>query len=278
MKSKSLPYLSCMKHTIKKGLVAVLLIAAGGFKAGAQQKIAEKDLFSAGYAAAFIGGLYDAWYPYKELHKHGNFGLGAPAMLDGELMMLNGKLYKTQATGKTSGIDEAGETPYAVVCFFHADKTYKPERRLDKAGLFKYLDSVLTNQNGIYAIHLSGKFSYVKTRAFPPVEGKPYLPLAQMLDRQHFFEFRNISGDLIGFKLPTFMEGPHISGYHFHFLSADKTSGGHIIDLTADDVTIEVETLTSYTMQLPQTDDFKKFDFKKDRKEEIKSVENGKKQ
>ena len=193
-------------------------------------------------------------------------------------MMLNGKLYKTQFTGKTSLINDKGETPYAVVCFFHAVKVYKPGKQLNKAELFKYLDSVLTNVNGIYAVHISGKFSYIKTRAFPPVDQKPYLPLAAMLDRQHFFEFKAIKGDLIGYKIPAFMEGPHISGYHFHFLSDDKTSGGHIIDLIADDITIEVDPLTGFTMELPQTADFNAFDFRKDRKEEIKSVENGKKQ
>jgi len=36
--------------------------------------------------------------------------------------------------------------------------------------------------------------------------------------------------------------------------------------------------LGSYTIDLPQTEALRNFDFKKDRKEEIKSVENGKKQ
>ncbi|MES2109580.1 MAG: acetolactate decarboxylase [Bacteroidota bacterium] len=264
-----------MKTSLK--LIAALLlsfiISLNGF---AQQK--NDDLYSAGYASAFIGGLYDAWYPYKNLHQHGNFGLGAPAKLDGELIMLNGKLYKTQYTGKTSPINDVDQTPYAVVCFFKPKQSFKPGRQLNKAALFKYMDSVLTNQNGIYAIHISGNFKYVKTRAFPPVEQKPYVALAAMLDRQHFFEFNAIKGDLVGYKLPAFMEGPHISGYHFHFLSDDKISGGHIIDVIADDITIEVDTLSSYTMELPQTADFNNFDFKKDRKEEIKSVENGKKQ
>jgi acetolactate decarboxylase len=269
-----------MTSAIKYLFLTVILSFGVNIAANAQQKNTKpcNNLFSAGYAAAFIGGLYDEWYPYSSLKQHGNFGLGAPAKLDGELLMLNGKIYKTQATGKTTLLNDAEETPYAVVCFFRAVKTYKPDRQLSKPELFKYLDNMLADQNGIYAIHISGNFKYVKTRAFPPVEQKPYLPLAAMLNRQHFFEFNTIKGDLVGYKLPVFMEGPHISGYHFHFLSADKTSGGHIIDLVADDITIEVDTLYSYTMELPQTADFNNFDFKKDRKEEIKSVENGKKQ
>ncbi|MCO5945909.1 acetolactate decarboxylase [Mucilaginibacter flavidus] len=267
-----------MKSLLKYFFVVILITP--GFKSVAQRKapVAGGNLYSAGYASAFISGLYDAWYPYKKLHQHGNFGLGAPAKLDGELMMLNGKLFKTEYTGKTVPIDDTGATPYAVVCFFYATKVFKPAGELNKAALFKFMDSVLVNQNGIYAIHVTGKFKYVKTRAFEPVQQKPYVPLAAMLNKQHFFEFRTIKGDMIGYKLPIYMDGAHITGYHFHFLSDDKTSGGHIIDVIGDDVTIEVDMLNSYTMELPPTADFKNFDFKKDRKEEIKSVENGKKQ
>jgi acetolactate decarboxylase len=192
--------------------------------------------------------------------------------------MLHGKLYQTQYTGKTTLMNDTGKTPYAVVCFFHAGKVFRPHKQLNKTALFHYLDSVLTSQNRIYAIHIIGSFTYVKTRAFPPVQQKPYLPLAAMLDRQHFFEFHTITGDLVGYRLPAFLEGAHISGYHFHFLSDSKDQGGHLIDAVADDIIIEVDALSSYTVDLPQTTDFKNFDFKKDRKEEIKSVENGKKQ
>jgi acetolactate decarboxylase len=236
------------------------------------------NLYSAGYASAFIGGLYDGYFPYHQLKAHGDFGLGAIDKMDGELTMLNGNIYQTQFTGKTRLVNDADKTPYAVVCFFHAAKVFSVNTILDKAGLYKYLDSLLSDQNGMYAIHIRGNFSYVKTRAFPPVAKKPYLPLADMLDKQHFFEFNNTDGDLVGYRLPSFMEGAHISGYHFHFLSDKKDAGGHIIDLKTKSITIEIDKLDSYTVDLPQNADFAHFDFKKDRKEEIKSVENGKKQ
>lgn len=257
-------------------LAAISLLSAPSI---AQQKIVPTDhnLFSAGYAAGFIGGLYDAWYPYKSLEQHGDFGLGAPACLDGEIVMSHGRIYQTRVTGKTTLMDDTGKTPYAIVCFFQKDTILKPGKPMSKEALYQYLDSVLSNKNGLYAIHITGSFRYVKTRAFPPVQ-KPYLPLAAMLDKQHFFEFRNINGELIGYKLPAFLEGAHISGSHFHFLSDNKEAGGHLIDVITDNIAIEVETLNSYTMNIPQTNEFRNFDFKKDRKDEIKSVENGKKQ
>jgi acetolactate decarboxylase len=271
--------MSRVKINIKYFCIISLLLCNLSVTAIAQQKPAKADhnLFSAGFAAGFIGGLYDAWYPYKNLKLYGDFGLGAPAQLDGELIMLHGKIYQTRSTGKTSLVADTGKTPYAVVCFFHTDTVLTPGKSMNKEALYQYLDSVLNNRNGMYAIHVMGNFRYVKTRAFPPVQQKPYLPLAAMLDKQHFFEFRSIHGELVGYKLPALVEGAHISGNHFHFLSDDRDAGGHLIDLVTNDIIIEVETLNSYTMELPQTPDFKNFDFKKDRKEEIKSVENGKK-
>ena len=232
-------------------------------------------LFTVGIGAGLIGGLYDGNYPYSLLKQHGNFGLGAPDKLDGELVVFQGKIYQTQHTGKTFVVEDRQLTPFAMVNFFQPDRKITPGRAMDKQSLFHYLDSVLTNVNGLYAIHISGNFSYVKTRAFPPVKEHDHMPLAAMLPLQHFFESSNVKGDLIGYRLPAYMDNTNISGYHFHYLSAQKDAGGHIIDVKADNITIEIDKLDSYTIQVPSNSDFEQFDFKKNRDEDIKSVERG---
>jgi len=232
-------------------------------------------LFTLGIGAGLIGGLYDGNYPLGQLKQHGNFGLGAPDKLDGEIVVFQGKIYQTQHTGKTFVVDDRQLTPFAMVNFFQPDGRIVTGRAMNKEMLFHYLDSLLTNVNGLYAIHISGKFSYIKTRAFPPVKAHEHTPLAGMLPLQHFFEFSNVQGDLIGYRLPSFMDNTNISGYHFHFLSEQKDAGGHIIDLKTDSITIEVDVLDSYTIQVPATSEFEQFDFKKNREEDIKSVERG---
>lgn len=241
------------------------------------QKQKKDNLYTAGHASAFIGGLYDAYYPYNLLKLHGDFGLGAPDKLDGELLMLEGKFYQTQSSGKTFEMPDTGHTPFAVVNFFKADKTVKGVVGASKDKLYAALDSILPDKNSIYAIRIQGGFELIKTRAFPPVTEKPYTPLAEMLPLQRFFTFESIKGDLVGYRIPAHMEGPNISGYHFHFLSADKKAGGHIIDLITGDVVIEIDHLRSFTVDLPNTEAFKNFDLTKDRSEEVRRVENGKK-
>ncbi len=163
-----------------------------------------------------------------------------------------------------------------MVSFFKADTTIQVANSLTKEKLYAYLDSVLPFQNKIYAIHIKGNFRQLKTRAFPAVTKKPYRALAGMIPLQHFFNFDNIQGSLVGYRIPAYMDGPNITGYHFHFLSANKQSGGHLIDLLTGSITIEINYINSFTVNLPQTSDFYNFNFKKDRSEEVKQVENGK--
>ncbi len=257
--------------------LSLLLLVAGQITitTNAQQLVQKNNsLYTAGHANAFIGGLFDAFYPYHQLMQHGDFGLGAPDQLDGELVMLDGKIYQTQVSGKTFEIKD-GSTPFSVVNFF------KPERKLTlkmaktKEQLFTFLDSMLINKNVIYAIRIKGNFEQLKTRAFPKSTQKPYSPLATMLSLQQFFNFNHVQGDLVGYRIPHHMDGANITGYHFHFLSADKKAGGHLIELLTGIVSIEIDELDTFTVALPRSDDFKKFDFNKDRKEEMKKVENG---
>jgi acetolactate decarboxylase len=264
--------------TLLIATLGITLFSATSFKPKAHNDrtvTPHNHLFTVGVGAGLIGGLYDGNYPYGLLKKHGDFGLGAPDKLDGELVVFRGRIYQTQHTGKTFVVEDRQLTPFAMVNFFLPDNKITPGRPMDKASLLLYLDSLLTNVNGLYAIHVSGKFSYIKTRAFPPVKAHDHTPLAAMLPLQNFFEFSNVKGDLIGYRLPSFMDNTNISGYHFHFLSDKKDAGGHIIDVKADSITIEIDRLDTYTVHIPASSDFEQFDFKKNREEDIKSVERG---
>lgn len=259
----------------KKKMIAFLLVWPA-FAMAQQQPAEYRHLFTAGVASGLMGGLYDGFYPIDSLKTKGDFGLGAPDKLDGELLVLNGKVYQTQYTGKTFEVaDQHHRIPFCMVNFFRANTVIHVPNSMDKATFYHYLDSIMPNVNGMYAIHIKGKFRYLKTRAFPPVNEQPYPQLAGMLDKQHFFQYKESNGDLVGYRLPVYMDNTNISGYHFHYLSDQKDAGGHIVDLITGDITIEISLLDSYTVQLPATPAFNHFDFKKDRQEDIKSVERG---
>lgn len=232
-------------------------------------------LYQAGLANAFISGLYRGIAPVKEIKKHGDFGLGAPDMLDGELVMNKGKVYQTTFTGQTKQVADSLTTSLFLVNYFKADTVLNSMISVSKEKALHWLDSFITGNN-MYAIRISGVFEYVKTRAFPPVQNEPFAPLAAMIDKQHFFEFHKVKGVLVGYKIPSYLDGVSIGGYHFHFISDKQDAGGHIIDFTWQQATIEIDELHNFSVQFQQGANFDKMNLKESKQDDLRKVETGK--
>jgi acetolactate decarboxylase len=37
-------------------------------------------------------------------------------------------------------------------------------------------------------------------------------------------------GSLVGFRFPQYAQGINVAGYHFHFITEDRSAGGHVLD------------------------------------------------
>ena len=252
--------------------IAFLLLCVLTLQASAQRKT-YNYMYQFGIADAFLAGLYHGTLTVKEMKQHGDFGLGAPDLLDGELILINGKAYQSRANGVTTPMADTAKIPLVLSAFFKADTVFYINTAADKKETFKLIDQYLSRKNGLYAIRISGIFNLVKTRAFPPVSKEPYLPLANMLDKQHFFSFTNVNGTLVGFRLPQYLSSVTIADYHFHFLSADKTKGGHMTDINVASVKVEIACLKGIDVQIPQDANFMNFDFKKVKKGDAEKAE-----
>lgn len=234
------------------------------------------NLYNYGVIDAFIGGLYRGTLPIKDLIVKGDFGIGAPDMLNGEMTIINGRAYQTKVTGETVELHNNHLTSFASVTFFKADTTFVQPSPTDKSTLLNTIEKLLPSKNKMYAIKISGKFDNVKTRAFPPVENEPFPKLANILDQQQFFEYENTDGALIGFFLPNYLNGINADGFHFHFLSEDKKQGGHILEFMGTNLKIEIATLTTFEMDIPNDKGFNDFKFIKMENESLRKVEQGK--
>lgn len=242
-------------------ILFLLFCALLTLQVSAQQK-KYNYMYQYGIADAFLAGLYHGTLPVKEMLPHGDFGLGAPDVLDGELIIYKCKAYQTRATGETTLMADTARIPLVLSTNFKPDTAFYINSPADKKTVFGQIDQYLHKTNGLYAIRISGDFSVVKTRAFPKADKEPFLPLASILDRQHFFTMPNISGTLIGFKLPQYLSSVTIADYHFHFLSADMKKGGHMTDMAVTKVKVEIAVLQGIDIQIPQDSDFMNFDFK----------------
>ncbi|QBQ43046.1 acetolactate decarboxylase [Sphingobacterium psychroaquaticum] len=232
-------------------------------------------LYNYGVIDAFIGGLYKGTLPVRDLKLKGDFGIGAPDMLNGELTMLDGKAYQTKATGKTVVLPDDHKTAFSSVTFFKADTTFYIDTNMEQEAVLDAILKKLSIKNAMYAIRVTGTFSTIKTRAFPPVKEEPFPVLSSILERQQFFVHQNTTGTLIGYHLPEYLNGITASGFHLHFLSTDKQQGGHILHFIGKNLKVEIAKLKSFELEVPRDTEFQNFQFRKKQNDDLKRVEQG---
>lgn len=231
-----------------------------------QTHIPENHLYQYGIADAFIEGLYKGSKSVSEIKEHGNFGLGAPDLLDGELILIDGSFYQTTSSGQTHLVPNDFKTSLSFVTFFKPEQSFSMGQQTNQKQTFDFINAQLKSLNKMYAIKITGKFKNIQTRAFPPVnqqQGPYFTPLYNMMDKQVQLNYESTNGTLIGYRLPEFLNGINIGGYHFHFLSQDQKQGGHVLGFDGSNLKIEVAELKKFDLEIPQDQDFQKFNFSK---------------
>lgn len=221
---------------------------------------------------ALLIGLYDGVMPLHEMIQHGNFGIGTFDQLDGEMIILDGVVYQIKADGKVYQPGKNLTTPFFTVTKFEEPDSFFTFSSLTFKEFEKSFDDLINNKNLFYAIKVSGNFKYVKTRSVPS-QNKPYKPLSEVTKNQSLFEKENVSGIIVGFRFPAFASGINVPGYHLHFISDDKTFGGHVLDLSFENCRVEILPLHNFKMMLPESSEFGEADLKKNRTEELNKVE-----
>jgi acetolactate decarboxylase len=209
------------------------------YRAGPDQDL----LFQTSTLSGLSAGDFDGEMQIGTLRSYGNFGLGTYNALDGEMVVLGGEVYQIGADGVARLADNTTQTPFAAVTFFDVDQSLVVSETVDCVQLQAQLDSVLPALDASYAIKVNGIFESLKVRV-PHKESEPYpATLADALVDQAIFESQKISGTIVGFRLPEYMAGANAAGYHFHFISDDKLSGGHVLECQAGGLTAQIDTI-----------------------------------
>jgi len=166
---------------------------------------------------ALLNGVYDGDTTFKELHEHGDIGLGTFNGLDGEMVDVDGVFYQVKADGRVYPVNNSMRTPFAVVTFFEADETVVITEHMNYTQLERYLDEIVPTDNIFYAIKIEDTFNYLMARSVPR-QSEPYPLLVDAVKNQSLFDFYSIEGTIVGFRTPSYMEGVNVPGYHFHFI------------------------------------------------------------
>jgi acetolactate decarboxylase len=185
-------------------------------------------LFQTSTIDALLEGSYEGDISFAELGARGDFGLGTLDALDGEMICLDGSFYQIKSDGRAYAVDRDARTPFAVVTTFEPDVTRTLSNPLDFEALCDYVEEVIGGDAVCCAVRVDGRFEYVETRSVPR-QDKPYPPLVEVVEKQPTFELHDVPGSLVGFRFPDYAQGLNVPGYHFHFLTTDRSAGGHVL-------------------------------------------------
>ncbi len=217
-----------------------------------------EQLYQISTIDALLAGLYDGDLHVSDVQRNGDFGLGTFDGIDGEMVVHEGIVYQVLSTGAVVKADANTGVPFASVHHFLSDfnATLKEIKSYD--ALKSVLDNYTQCKNYPCAFKIQGTFDYVKTRSAPKAS-KPYPPLAEYItENQNFFTSEHINGTLIGYALPGYFKQLNVPGYHFHFISDDKKFGGHVLQVSLKNATLELDRLFDVKLKLLRTSEFEK--------------------
>lgn len=219
-------------------------------------------------------GYFDGSISVKDLKTHGDTGIGTFEGLDGEMIFLDGVVYRADGNCEIHVMKDKDKVPFSNVTFFESDFSLRFINVADKAALEKILNEKVDKlgRNSFYMIKITGDFNEVLIRSERGAE-PPYPTLVEALKTQKEITPQNISGTVVGLYCPDFMSSLNSTGWHFHFISADKKIGGHVLDLNIKRGEAQFDKTNNFEMGLPAKKNFHSLNFKTDLKEDIRKAE-----
>lgn len=233
-----------VRRMIPRALALALFVAA-------VQSAGAAEAYQVSTISALLAGGYDGTTTTAELLRHGGFGLGTFNGVDGEMMVLDGKVYRGTTDGRAQVVSDAELTPFAVVVAFQPQGSAPIGTGQSLAQLQAALDALPYSASRVLAARVDGRFRTLSLRS-EPKQLPPYRPLAEVIKQQQVVHtFEDIDGSLIGFRFPAAASSVNVAGWHFHFLSADRTRGGHVLALTTGAGVVALEEISDLRIRFP---------------------------
>jgi acetolactate decarboxylase len=207
-------------------------------------------LFQASTIGALLEGAYDGDVTFAELAEHGDLGLGTLNALDGEMIAVEGRFFRADVDGAITEIEPAARSPFAVLVWFAPSIDFELSDQLRHASFLAALDRRVPDGAAAFAVRVDGEFELIKARSVPR-QRPPYRPLAEVVADQHMFELAQVKGTMVGFRFPDYSEGIEVSGYHLHFISAERARGGHVLECIPRRARVRIDPAADLHVELP---------------------------
>ncbi len=206
------------------------------------------SLYQVNSFSLFAEGQYDGFYSYQDILKLGDFGIGTFDRLNGEMVLLDGKIFRFEADGTAVEMGTAETAPVATFCSFDVDLTFEFEN-INLEELKSEIDKKLPNLDYFYAIRIEGEYDSLLTRSVYAQE-TPYQVLSEVIKGEVRRESLQVTGTGLGFRAPDYLDKALWKDYHLHFIAEDHSFGGHIHSAKLAAVTVKIDVMTDLKLIL----------------------------
>ena len=236
-------------------------------------EIDHSTLFQVSTSTALVEGVYGGVVTIGELKRHGTFGLGTFDGLDGEMLALDGHVYQVLGDGSVREARDDARAPFAVVTEFHPEREFTVDRVESFDELVVQLDSRRDTGNLFFAVRIDGHFAQIRTRALCKTASG--VSLVDATAHQPEFALDDVSGTAVGFWTPIYARTLNVAGWHLHFVTDDRTGGGHVLDCQGVDLRVQLQDLADVRIAMPETAAFLHADLSQDPSQELDLAERG---
>lgn len=215
----------------------------------------------------------------EELLRHGDTGLGTFENVDGEMIVADGVCYRATADGTVTTAPPEQGVPFSAVSRLCGRRRFAIDAVEDIDRLKTLLNLRIEEDFGLNSMHMvriDGSFDRVCARS-ESGQRTQHVSLKEMLEgNQRDFFFDDVEGTLVCVYFPDYMDGINASGWHLHFLSADRTRGGHVFDVRLRRGEARMDKISRVEIRFPTSPAFDTYSLKSASQDEIRQVEQGK--
>lgn len=224
------------------GLLALLVPAAA---ASADDSTQARQV---GTYAYLVSPDYDGLLPVPAAARGLTLGLGTFDRLDGELVLVGGRVYRVGTDGRPVAVTEERLTPFFTGVRFRPTASVPVPPGTSCADLGGLVTQAAGSASGMIAVRVRGTFTDLVTRSVP-AQVEPYPALATVVAGQTVFPLPGSRAVLVGFWTGPDLAGLGAPGLHLHGVTADRSAGGHVLScVAASDVQLSVEPLAGVTV------------------------------
>lgn len=237
-------------HIIDDRFIGALHLRALDRQGFDHDRVAEHTAIQVGTLDAIMEGGYEGDATLAEVLRLGTMGIGTVQQLDGELVVLDGEPWVAAADGSVRREPLTTRTPFAVVVPFHAEADVELAGPLALTGITAVADELVGPTVPVAAICVRGTFTDLELRSVAR-QHPPYPRLSEVVAHQSTWHVERSTGTLLGFRFPDGLAGLEVPGYHLHYLSDDRTVGGHVLGATLLSGRLEVDHCEDLHVELP---------------------------